>query len=194
MKRKWVIVESDLWDIFLILSPFPLNFIILSPFPLNSLILSPFSHSQAARLAQLVQPACLLPVTLSGRFNCVAARLDCRTCGACCQEKLHLSLDMVTSAKPIFNKALALDHMTFHFFYILIFECVVHAAKSKLHLINSWDIDCLLWKTVYNKARAMVQMTIHSVISLLYVFSEKAFICLQPEKGFLTSAIQVYIL
>ena len=40
----------------------------------------------------------------------------------------------------------------------------------------------------------MVQMTIHSVISLLYVFSEKAFICLQPEKGFLTSAIQVYIL
>ena len=29
---------------------------------------------------------CLLPVTLSGWSNCVAARLDCRTCGACCQE------------------------------------------------------------------------------------------------------------
>ena len=74
---------------FLIFSPFPLNFLILSPFPLHSLILSPFSHSQAARLAHIVQP-CWLPITLSGRSNCVVARLNCRTCGACCQEKLHL--------------------------------------------------------------------------------------------------------
>ena len=33
-----------------------LHFLILSLFPLHFLILSPFSHSQAARLAQLVQP------------------------------------------------------------------------------------------------------------------------------------------
>ena len=33
-----------------------LHFLILSPFPLHFLILSPFSHSQAGRLAQLVQP------------------------------------------------------------------------------------------------------------------------------------------
>ena len=33
-----------------------LHFLILSIFPLHFLILSPFSHSQAARLAQLVQP------------------------------------------------------------------------------------------------------------------------------------------
>ena len=52
----------------------------------------------------------------------------------------------------------------------LIVERVVHAAKSKPHLINSRDIDCPLWKTVYNKARALVQMPIHSATSLLYVF------------------------
>ena len=33
-----------------------LHFLILSPFPLHFLILSPFPHSQAARLAKVVQP------------------------------------------------------------------------------------------------------------------------------------------
>ena len=48
--REWISF------LFLILSPFPLNFLILSPLPLHFLILSPFSHSQTARLVQLVQP------------------------------------------------------------------------------------------------------------------------------------------
>ena len=41
-------------------SSFSFHFLILSPFTLHFLILSPFSHSQAGRLAQLVQP-CLSP-------------------------------------------------------------------------------------------------------------------------------------
>ena len=40
----------------LFISSFSLHFLILSPFPLHFLILTLFSHSQAGRLAQLVQP------------------------------------------------------------------------------------------------------------------------------------------
>ena len=50
--REWISLH------FLILSPFPLRFLILSPFPFHFLILSPFFRSQAARLAQFVQPWC----------------------------------------------------------------------------------------------------------------------------------------
>ena len=53
-KRKLGNVESKSLSI----SPFSLHFLILSPFPLHFLVLSPFSHSQAGRLAQLVQPCC----------------------------------------------------------------------------------------------------------------------------------------
>ena len=44
-----------------------LHFLILSPFPLHFLTLSPFFHSQAGRLAQLVQPC--LELTFFGCYD-----------------------------------------------------------------------------------------------------------------------------
>ena len=82
----------------------------------------------------------------------------------------------------------------------LIVERVVHAAKSKPHLlINSWDIECPLWKKqfIIKQEHWSIWRSIlsHLCYTLFLIYkSEEAFICLQSEKGFLTSAIQVYSL
>ena len=56
--------------------------------PAFGLLIVSFWHTQLVVEGFLFRADCL-PVacySLSGRSNCVAARLDCRTCGACCQE------------------------------------------------------------------------------------------------------------
>ena len=58
--------------------------------PAFGLLIVSFWHTLLGVQGSLFRMApsvgCLLPVTLSGWSNCVPARLDCRTCGACCQE------------------------------------------------------------------------------------------------------------